>query len=34
MSNKVYLERVSSTAKMPTKGSTHAACFDLYADLS
>ena len=33
MSNKVYLERVSSTAKMPTKGSTHAACFDLYADL-
>ena len=33
MSNKVYLERVSSSAKMPTKGSTHAACFDLYADL-
>ena len=33
MSNKVYLERVSSTAKAPTKGSTHAACFDLYADL-
>ena len=33
MSNKVYLERVSSTAKTPTKGSTHAACFDLYADL-
>ena len=33
MSNKVYLERVSQSAKMPTKGSTHAACFDLYADL-
>lgn len=33
MSNKVYLERVSSTAKAPTKGSTHAAYFDLYADL-
>ena len=33
MSNKVYLERVSSTAKAPTKGSTYAACFDLYADL-
>lgn len=33
MNNKVYLERVSSTAKAPTKGSTHAACFDLYADL-
>ena len=30
---KVYLERVSKSAKMPTKGSTHAACFDLYADL-
>ena len=33
MSNKIYLERVSQSAKMPTKGSTHAACFDLYADL-
>ena len=33
MSNKIYLERVSSSAKVPTKGSTYAACFDLYADL-
>lgn len=33
MSNKVYLERVSAHAIEPTKGSTHAACFDLYADL-
>lgn len=33
MSNNIYLEKVSFNAVMPTKGSTHAACFDLYADL-
>lgn len=31
--NNIYLERVSKNALVPTKGTTHAACYDLYADL-
>ena len=31
--NKLYIERVSKNALVPTKGTTHAACYDLYADL-
>ena len=31
--NKLYIEQVSKNALVPTKGSTHAACYDLYSDL-
>lgn len=30
---KLYLERVSETAIVPTKATTHAACYDIYADI-
>lgn len=32
--NKLYIEQVSKNALVPTKGSTHAACYDLYSDLA
>ena len=32
--NQIYLEKASANAIIPTKGTTHAACYDLYADVN